>query len=137
MNMKKSLVCFAVALMLFAVGCASSTPTQPSGTGTGAGTGTSARAFVMGADIDPSFDRPLPIGGLNILDFNFLKRNLQLALLYGGVIALGNVQRANLWGGRFDASVDFFGLALKSNGTVVAWGNNLGPNGAYAGQSSE
>jgi hypothetical protein len=79
---------------------------------------TSARAFVLGADIDPSFDRPLPIGGLNILDFNFLNRNLQLALLYGGVIAFGNIQHANLWGGKFDASVDFFGLALKANDDV-------------------
>jgi hypothetical protein len=69
-------------------------------------------------DIDPSLDRPLPIGGLNILDFNFLNRNLQLALLYGGVIAFGNIQHANLWGGRFDASLDFFGLALKTNDDV-------------------
>jgi hypothetical protein len=72
----------------------------------------------MGADIDPSFERPLPIGGLNILDFNFLNRNLQMALLYGGVIAFGNIQHANLWGGRFDASVDFFGIALKANDDV-------------------
>ncbi len=79
---------------------------------------TSARALVAGADIDPSFDNPLPIGGINILDFNFLNRNLQLALLYGGVIALGNIQHANLWGGKFDASVDFSGLALKSNDDV-------------------
>jgi hypothetical protein len=79
---------------------------------------TSARAFALGDDIDPSFDYPLPIGGINILDFNFLKKDLQLALLYGGVIALGNIQRAGLWGGRFDASVDFFGLALKANDDV-------------------
>src|SRR5436190_7792898 len=43
---------------------------------------------------------------------------MQLALLFGGVIALGNIQRPNLWGGKFDASVDFFGLALKSNNDV-------------------
>jgi hypothetical protein len=79
---------------------------------------TSARALVLGADFDPSFNRPLPIGGINILDFNFLHRNLQLALLYGGVIALGNIQHANLWGGKFDVSVDFFGLAIKSNDDV-------------------
>jgi hypothetical protein len=79
---------------------------------------TSARAFAMGADIDPSFDYPLPIGGINILDFNFLNRNLQLALLYGGVIGVGNVQHSNLWGGKFDVSADFFGLALKSNDDV-------------------
>jgi hypothetical protein len=79
---------------------------------------TSARAFALGADIDPSFDYPLPIGGINILDFNFLKKDLQLALLYGGVIGLGNIQRAGLWGGKFDASVDFFGLAVKANDDV-------------------
>jgi len=79
---------------------------------------TSARAFALGADVDPSFDYPLPIGGVDILDFNFLNRDLQLALLYGGVIALGNIQHANLWGGKFDASIDFFGLALKANDDV-------------------
>ena len=79
---------------------------------------TSSRAFVLGADIDPSFDTPLPIGGIDILDFNFLKRDLQLALLYGGVIAFGNIQHANLWGGKFDASIDFSALALKANDDV-------------------
>lgn len=78
----------------------------------------SARAFAMGADIDPSLDFPLPIAGIDILDFNFLGRDLQLALLFGGVIAFGNVQRAGLAGGRMDVSVDFFGLALKSNDSV-------------------
>jgi hypothetical protein len=78
----------------------------------------SARAFAMGADIDPSFDYPLPIAGINILDFNFLHRDMQLALLFGGVIALGNIQRAGLWDGRLDLSVDFFGLAVKSNDSV-------------------
>ena len=76
---------------------------------------TSTKALAFGVDVDPSLDYPLPIGGIDIIDFNFLNRNLQLALLYGGVIALGNVQRANLWGGRFDASVDFSAIAVKVN----------------------
>ncbi|MES1254946.1 MAG: hypothetical protein ABUS56_05020, partial [Acidobacteriota bacterium] len=76
---------------------------------------TSAKAFALGTNIDPSFDLPLPIGGLNILDFNFLQRDMQFALLFGGVIAAGNIQHPNLWGGKFDASLDFFGFALKSN----------------------
>ncbi len=88
---------------------------------------TSARAFALGTDVDPSFDYPLPIVGIDILDFDFLHRDLQLALLFGGVIALGNVQRAGLWGGRFDASVDFFGLALRSTDAVFdASGERLG-----------
>jgi hypothetical protein len=78
----------------------------------------SVRAFALGTDVDPSFDYPLPIGGLDVLDFNFLNRDMQLALLFGGVIALGNIQHPNLWGGRFDASVDFFGLAIKANDSV-------------------
>src|SRR5262249_17430414 len=79
---------------------------------------TSSRAFALGADIDPSFDYPLPIAGLDILDFNFLNRDMQLALLFGGVIAVGNIQKVGMWGRRVDASVDFFGLAVKSNDSV-------------------
>jgi hypothetical protein len=78
----------------------------------------STRALALGADIDPSFDYPLPIAGLDVLDFDFLNRDLQLALLFGGVLALGNVQRAGLAGGHLDACVDFFGLALKANDSV-------------------
>jgi hypothetical protein len=88
---------------------------------------TSSRALAMGADFDPSFDYPLPIAGLDILDFNFLNRDLQMALLFGGVLVLGNVQRAGLWNGRVDASVDFFGLALNSNDAVFdGTGERLG-----------
>jgi hypothetical protein len=79
---------------------------------------TSSRAFAMGADIDPSFDYPLPIAGLDILDFNFMHRDMQLALLFGGVIAVGNIQKVGIGGSRVDASVDFFGLAVKSNDSV-------------------
>ena len=78
----------------------------------------SARAFAMGADVDPSFDYPLPIAGWNILDFNFMHRDMQLALLFGGVIALGNIQKTHLLGDKVDGSVDFFGLALKGNDAV-------------------
>ncbi len=79
---------------------------------------TSTRAFALGAQVDPSFDYPLPIGGLDVLDFNFLHRDMQFALLFAGVFAAGNVQKANLLGGKVDASVDFFGLAVGSNDAV-------------------
>jgi hypothetical protein len=79
---------------------------------------TSARALVMGADVDPSFARPLPIAGFDLLDFNFMHRNLQLALLFGGVIGTGNIQRAGLLGGKVNASLDFFGIALKAQDVV-------------------
>lgn len=78
----------------------------------------SAKAIAMGTTIDPSFDFPLPIFGLNYLDFDFLDRNAQFALLFGGIFALGNIQKPDLLGGAFDASFDFFGIAIQSNDVI-------------------
>jgi hypothetical protein len=79
---------------------------------------TSMRALAFGVQVDPSFDYPLPIGGLDLLDFSVFDRNVQFALLFAGVFGAGNLQHPNLWGGRFDASVDFFWLLVKSNDSV-------------------
>jgi len=78
----------------------------------------SAKALAMGTMIDPSFDFPLPIFGLNYLDFDFLDRNAQFALLFGGIFALGNIQKPDLLGGSFDASLDFFAIGIQSNDVV-------------------
>jgi len=78
----------------------------------------SAKALAMGTTIDPSFDFPLPIFGLNYLDFDFLDRNAQFALLFGGIFALGNIQKSDLLGGSFDASLDFFAIGIQSNDVV-------------------
>jgi hypothetical protein len=43
---------------------------------------------------------------------------LQLAVLFGGVLGLGNIQRAGMLGGRLDASLDFFGLAVTTDDRV-------------------
>ena len=78
----------------------------------------SVKALAMGVTVDPSFDFPLPIFGLNYIDFDFLDRNAQFALLFGGIFAFGNIQKSNLWGGSFDTSFDFFGIAIQSNDVV-------------------
>ena len=76
---------------------------------------TSAKAMAMGVTLDPSFDFPLPIFGINYLDFDFGGPDSQLALLFGGVLALGNVQRPKLFGTPLDASVDFFAIAVPGS----------------------
>jgi hypothetical protein len=76
---------------------------------------TSAKAMAMGVTLDPSFDFPLPIFGINYLDFDFGGPDSQLALLFGGVLALGNVQRPKLLGTPLDASVDFFAIAVPGS----------------------
>ena len=57
-----------------------------------------------------------PILGINYLNFEFLGRqDTQLAVLFAGVLAAGNIQRPKLGGTPFDASVDFFAIAVPSS----------------------
>jgi hypothetical protein len=75
-----------------------------------------ARAMAMGVTLDPSYAFPLPILGVNYLNFEFLGRqDTQLAVLFAGVLAAGNIQRPKLGGTAFDASVDFFAIAVPSS----------------------
>ena len=66
----------------------------------------------MGTTIDPTFAFPLPILGLNYLNFDFKGTGNQLALLFGGVFIAGNLQNPKLGRTPFDLSVDFFGIAV-------------------------
>lgn len=84
---------------------------------------TRARAMAMGVLIDPSFGYPLPIFGLNILDFEFRGRpDTQFALLFAGVLAAGNLQRPRLAGTPLDASLDFFAIAPPASDRLYAGG---------------
>jgi hypothetical protein len=83
----------------------------------------SARAMAMGVLIDPSFAFPLPIFGINYLDFEFRGRaDTQFALLFGGVLAAGNLQRPRLGGTNIDASIDFFGIAAPASDRLYGQG---------------
>jgi hypothetical protein len=83
----------------------------------------SARAMAMGVLVDPSFAFPLPIFGINYLDFEFRGRpDTQFALLFGGVLAAGNLQRPRLAGTELDASIDFFGIAAPASDRLYVQG---------------
>jgi len=75
----------------------------------------SVKAMAMGVTIDPSYGFPLPMFGINYLDFEFGSPDSQLALLFGGVLAAGNIQRPKLGSTPLDASVDFFAIAAPSS----------------------
>jgi hypothetical protein len=72
-------------------------------------------ALAMGVIVDPSYAFPLPLFGIDYLDFNFGSPNSQLALLFGGVLVAGNIQRSKIRSTPLDASVDFFGIAVPSS----------------------
>jgi len=74
-----------------------------------------AKAVAMGTTIDPSFAYPLPMLGIDYLNFQFGSPNQQLAVLFAGVLAAGNIQRSKIGKTHLDASVDFFGIAAPSS----------------------
>ena len=74
-----------------------------------------AKALAMGTTIDPSFAYPLPMLGIDYLNFQFGSPNQQLAVLFAGVLAAGNIQRSKIGKTHLDASVDFFGIAAPSS----------------------
>jgi len=81
-----------------------------------------AKAMAMGVTFDPSYAFPLPIVGIDYLDFQFGSPNTQLALLFAGVLAAGNIQRPKLGSTRLDASIDFFAIAAPSSDRVYLAG---------------
>jgi hypothetical protein len=78
----------------------------------------SAKALAVGTAYDPSYDFPLPLVGINYLDFDFVGKDSQLAVLFYGVLALVNVQRPQLIGSKVDASLDLFAIAVDSTDKV-------------------
>jgi hypothetical protein len=78
-----------------------------------------AKAMAMGVTIDPSFGFPLPIFGINYLNFALGGRqDTQLAMLFAGVLAAINVQRPKIGKTPFDASVDLFVIAVPSSDRI-------------------
>jgi len=56
--------------------------------------------------------------GIDYLNFQFGSPNQQLAILFAGVLAAGNIQRSKIGHTRLDASIDFFGIAAPSSDRV-------------------
>jgi len=79
---------------------------------------TSGKALAFGVTVDPSYDYPVPLAGIDYLNFNFLNRGLQFGFIFAGVLAAGNLQKARIGGTNFDVSVDFYGIALANNDQV-------------------
>ena len=65
--------------------------------------------------------------GIDYLNFRFGSPDQQLAILFAGVLAAGNIQRSKIGHTNLDASVDFFAIAAPSSDRIY------GPNGELEG----
>jgi hypothetical protein len=85
------------------------------------------KALAMGVTLDPSYGFPLPIFGINYLNFHAGSPDTQLAVLFAGVLIAGNVQRSHVGAKSVDASLDFFAIAAPSSDRIY------GPQGEDPG----
>jgi hypothetical protein len=51
------------------------------------------KSLIMGALYDGTFDFPVPLAGLNLVDFNFRKSGAQLSLFFAGPIVASNLSK--------------------------------------------
>ena len=77
-----------------------------------------AKALAIGTTIDPSYAFPLPMFGIDYLNFRFGSPDQQLAILFAGVLAAGNIQRSKIGRTPLDASLDFFVIAVPSSDRI-------------------
>ena len=87
----------------------------------------SVKAMAFGVVVDPSYQFPLPIFGINYVDFALGGDDkTQMAMLFAGVLAAGNIQRPQLFGARnLHASLDFFAIAAPSSDRVYSQDGEL------------
>jgi hypothetical protein len=82
--------------------------------------------FVVGGLFwDDSLDYPLPLGGVNYLDLDFRDRGGQLNVFFAGALLAVNVAEPRLFGSRFDAGVDLFGIAVPLADSVYRDGEEI------------
>jgi hypothetical protein len=80
-----------------------------------------------GAFKDSSFDTPVPLAGVSYLNYDMWGENVQLNILFAGVLALLNVSKPELFGTRMDFTMEGTGLAIKTSDKVYVAGEEVVP----------
>jgi hypothetical protein len=78
---------------------------------------------LLGVFSDDSTDYPLPLAGVNYLDFDLFGSGLQTNVFFAGALVTANLTNPRLFGSRFDFGADLFATAFRSNDDVWANGD--------------
>jgi hypothetical protein len=74
------------------------------------------RLFALGGVFyDESLDFPLPLAGVNYLDYDFRGTGNQLNIFFAGALLTANFAEPRLFGSRWDAGVNVFGFFLPTS----------------------
>lgn len=74
--------------------------------------------LVGGVFYDDALDYPLPLGGVNYLDFDFRGTGKQVNLFFAGALLTLNAAEPRLFGSKFDLGADLFVLAVPFSDNV-------------------
>ncbi len=78
-----------------------------------------SRLFLVGGVFyDDSQDFPLPLAGINYFNFDWRGTGTQVNLFFAGPLLLANIADPSLFGSRWEAGVDAFGLAIAGEDQV-------------------
>ncbi len=72
---------------------------------------------------DRSIDSVVPLAGINYFNYDLFDRDIQLNVLFAGVLGFVTLSKPGLFGGKVDATVDVTATALDFQDTIFAEGN--------------
>lgn len=73
---------------------------------------------LAGVFADDAMDYPLPLLGVNYIDFNLLGKGWQTNIFFAGALITANLTNPRLFGTRIDVGADLFATAFASNEDV-------------------
>lgn len=79
----------------------------------------------VGAFQDDSTDGVIPLAGVNWFDYDLFGRNIQLNVLFAGVLGFVNASKPDLFGGNADLTLDAVGVAIKTDDKVFSGDEEL------------
>jgi hypothetical protein len=81
----------------------------------------------FGAFKDNSIDGVAPLGGVDYFNADLFGKNIQLNVLYGGVLAFVTASKPDLFGKKSDTAGDLTAIAIKLDGKVYSEGVEVEP----------
>src|SRR6185436_16518864 len=70
---------------------------------------------------------PVPLAGVSYLNYDMWGKNVQLNILFAGVLAFVNVSKPQLFGTRMDFTMEGTGLAIKTSDQIFVAGEEVVP----------
>jgi hypothetical protein len=93
-------------------------------------TGKHVRSIIGGLLYEGSFDFPIPLAGISLVDFNFRNKGYQLSVFFAGPILAGNISKQ--WKSRYRLGLDVAVSGLPSTNRIYSGNTKLKSQDFYS-----